>query len=141
MVETGRRPSPADTKHRTLNEATTFRWWKRQGNRCHAHHAAALNEATIFRWWKRLRWCCVLRVTPTPLNEATIFRWWKHHRCDSIPVPPHSLNEATIFRWWKRHPQFWRLDCLPRPSMKPPSFDGGNQIQADQERVNQLHPQ
>ena len=37
-----------------------------------------------------------------------------------------ALNEATIFRWWKL--DLWGVEGLgaPGPSMKPPSFDGGN---------------
>ena len=37
-----------------------------------------------------------------------------------------ALNEATIFRWWKRRWSGHQGGGQFRPSMKPPSFDGGN---------------
>ena len=36
------------------------------------------------------------------------------------------LNEATIFRWWKQVLGHVAGCTLDHPSMKPPSFDGGN---------------
>ena len=47
--------------------------------------------------------------------------WWSTRR-----PGPSTLNEATIFRWWKLlgAREYGQQQILP--SMKPPSFDGGN---------------
>ena len=71
----------------------------------------------------------VFGVSVFTLNEATIFRWWKPIERDSRSSVIHHLPSM-------KPPSFdggndagrSRPSGADRPSMKPPSFDGGNQL-------------